>query len=238
MLLEFQRDFAAMIDAPAEGPVRVYRNTVLSGSIEALRANYPAIARLLGDEMFDGVAADFWAEYPPRIPVLALYGDHFPEWLRGQSWTGEFPYLADVARIDWNYIEALFSPDRQALDMSQLHGLSDWQALRLDLHPATRFDWLKTPAMSIWSAQREGFQGEHEFDWVAEGVLITRPDLEVHATRLEREAHHFLSDIRLGASIGDAALATAALYPETEMGSLFTTLVNLGAFASFDRSLS
>jgi hypothetical protein len=187
--------------------------------------------------MFDGVASDYWAECPPSSPVLALYGDCLPEWLGRQSWISEFPYLSDVARIDRNYIEALFSPDRQSLVMSQLHGMSDWRGLRLALHPATRFDWLKTPAMSIWSAQREEIQGELEFDWVGEGVLITRPDLEVLATRLDREAHHLLSGIRAGASVGDAALATASLYPETDMGSLFTSLVNLGAFASSDRSL-
>lgn len=237
MLLEFQRDFVATIDAPAHGPMRVYRNTVLSGSIEALRANYPTIARLLGEEMFDCVAADYWAECPPRSPVLAHYGERLSDWLRRQSWISEFPYLADVARIDWHYIEALFSSDAQALVMGELHGLSEWQVLKLALHPATRFDWLKTPAMSIWAAQREELQGELEFDWVAEGVLITRPHLEVHATRLDREAHHFLSCISLDASVGDAALATASLYPETDMGSLFTSLVNLGAFATFDRSL-
>lgn len=238
MLLEFQRDFVATIDAPVDGPMRVYRNTVLSGSIEALRANFPTIARLLGDEMFDSIAADYWAECPPSRPILALYGDHLPQWLKRQSWISDFPYLADVARIDWHYIEALFAPDEQALVMSQLHGLSEWQTLRLELHPATRFDWLKTPAMSIWSAQRDELQGELEVDWIAEGALITRPGLEVHATRVDREAHHFLSRIRLGESVGDAALATAALYPEADIGPLFTSLVNLGAFASSDRSFT
>ncbi len=238
MLLEFQRDFVATIDAPADGPMRVYRNTVLSGSIEALRANYPTIARLLGDEMFDRIAADHCAECPPRRPILALYGGGLPEWLKRQSWISEFPYLADVARIDWHYIEALFAPDVQALAASELHGRSDWQALRLPLHPAAHFDWLSTPAMSIWSAQREEAEGELEFDWVAEGVLITRPDLEVCATRLERAGHRFLAGIRLGETVGDAALATAALYPETDVGSLFIALVNLGAFASLNRSFS
>ena len=58
MLLEFQRDFAATIGVPAEGAMRVYRNTVLSGCIDALRANYPIVAKLLGDEMFETVGID------------------------------------------------------------------------------------------------------------------------------------------------------------------------------------
>ena len=66
MLLEFQRDFAAAIGLPAKGPMRVYRNTVLSACVDALRCNYPIVARLLGDEMFETVAAEHVAKYLPR----------------------------------------------------------------------------------------------------------------------------------------------------------------------------
>ena len=232
MLLEFQRDFVAAIEEPAEGPMRVYRNTVLSGCVDALRANYPAVARLLGDEMFDAIAARHGAECPPRRPVLALYGARFPEWLAEQSWLHEVPYLPHVARIERLYIESLFASDEDSLDMTHVSGRDDWQALRLRLHPATRFDWLTAPAMSIWLAQRDRAEGELEFEWKAEGVLLTRPGRDVQAARLSCAGHRFLFGIRLGESVGAAALATAGLYPDTDVGSLFTSLVNAGAFAA------
>jgi hypothetical protein len=238
LLLEFQRDFAAAVDAPAKGPMRVYRNTVLSGCIDALRANYPIVAQLLGDEMFDAIGADFANACPPRRPVLALYGERFPDWLELQQWTRDVPYVPDVARIERLYIEALFACDAEPLDMRSLNGSSDWQTLRLPLHPATRFAWLTTPAMSIWLGQRDGFEGDLEFDWQAEGALITRPGFDVQADPLDRAGHRFLFGIRLGESVGAAAIAAANLYPETDIASLFTSLVNAGVFAaSFRRSL-
>src|SRR5260221_713958 len=85
LLLEFQREFAAVIDRPTEGPLRVYRNTVLGGCVDALRANYPIVARLLGDEMFDAVAVDHTTRCPPRRPALALYGEGFSDLLPGQA---------------------------------------------------------------------------------------------------------------------------------------------------------
>jgi hypothetical protein len=232
LLLEFQRDFAAAIAEPATGAISVYRNTVLSGCVDALRANYPVVARLLGDEMFDAVAARHAAECPPRLPVLALYGARFPDWLAEQSWLHEIAYLPHVARIERLYIESLFASDEQPLDMRQINGRDDWQALRLRLHPATRFDWLTAPAMSIWLAQRDRAEGELEFEWTAEGALMTRPSLEVEPARLGRAGHRFLFGIRLGESVGAAAIATAGLYPDTEIGSLFTSLVISGAFAA------
>jgi len=43
LLLEFQQDFAAAIGEPAAGAMSVYRNTVLSGCVDALRANYQVV---------------------------------------------------------------------------------------------------------------------------------------------------------------------------------------------------
>jgi hypothetical protein len=232
LLLEFQRDFAAAIGAPAEGPMRVYRNTVLSGCVDALRANYPVVAQLLGEEMFEAVAAEHVSECPPRKPVLALYGARFPDWLEGQHWVRDLRYVPDVARIERLHIEALFAADVEPLQMAELSNRDGWQALQLPLHPATRFDWLTSPAMSIWLAHRDGAEGELEFDWHAEGVLFARPELEVQPVRLDRAGHRFLFGIRLGESVGAAAIATASLYPETDIGSQFTSLVNAGAFAA------
>jgi hypothetical protein len=238
LLLEFQRDFAAAIGATAEGPMRVYRNTVVGGCVDALRANYPIVARLLGNEMFDAIAAEHAMQCPSRRPVLALYGGRFPDWIEDQPWVEDLPYVADVARIERLQIEALFAADEQPLEIQQLRGHAEWRRLRLALHPATRFDWLTTPARSIWLSQREQVEGELEFDWTAEGILFTRPMLEVQSHCLDRAGYRFLFGILLGESVGAAVLATASLHPETDFGSLFTSLVTAGAFAaSSNRSL-
>ena len=232
MLLEFQRDFAAAIGAPAEGPMRVYRNTVLGGCVDALRANYPVVAALLGEEMFEAIAAEHAAQCPPRKPVLALYGARFPDWLEGQQWVRDLRYIPDVARIERLHIESLFAVDADPLEMPALAGRDDWQSLQLAIHPATRFDWLTSPAMSIWLAHREALEGELELNRFAEGVLFTRPSLDVRPIRLDRAGHRFLFSIRLGETIGAAAIATTNLYPETDIGSLFSSLVECGAFAA------
>jgi hypothetical protein len=232
LLLEFQRDFAAAIGAPADGPMRVYRNTVLSGCVDALRANYPVVAALLGEEMFEAVAALHATQCPPRRPVLALYGARFADWLEGQLWVRDLRYVPDVAQIERLHIESLFAADVEPLRMTELAGRDDWQALQLPLHPATRFDWLTSPAMSIWLAHREGVQGVLEFEWRAEGVLLTRPGMDVQPLRLDRAGHRFLFGIRLGESVGAAATATANVYPDTDIGALFTSLVNASVFAA------
>ena len=232
LLLEFQQDFAAAIGEPAAGAMSVYRNTVLSGCVDALRANYQVVEQILGSDMFEAVAVEFAAQCPPRRPVLALYGSRFPDWLEGQSWFRELPYLSQVARIERLHVESLFAADVIPADMSALKDVEDWRAISLPLHSAARFAWLTTPALSIWFAHRETPVGELDFEWQAEGVLVTRPHLIVQATRLCRAGHRFLTGIRLGESVGAAAIATASVYPDADIGSLFASLVNAGVFAA------
>ena len=57
------------------------------------RVGTEVVARLLGDEMFEAIAADHAADCPPRQPVLALYGTRFPDWLEEQGWIEAFAYL-------------------------------------------------------------------------------------------------------------------------------------------------
>lgn len=238
-LRAFQRKFAAAISAPAAGRLRVYRNTVLHGAVEALRANYPVVARLLGEEMFDSLAVDFASAHPPSSPILAIYGDGFAEWLEDQSWILEFPYLPDVARVERMHIESLFAADADPVHLGALAG-SDWDALKLELHPAARFDWLLTPAVTLWLAhQHDNVPHEAEFAPRAEGVLITRPHLSVWPLELEPAQHRLLLAIANGATVAAAALAAAEAHPGTDIGALFASLVNAGAFVAppFERGI-
>ena len=237
-LLEFQREFAAAIDRPAVGGIAVYRNTVLHGAVEALRANFPVVEQIVGTEMFEAVAVDYAAECPPQHPVLALYGATFPDWLDQQAWINGLPYVADVAGIERLRIESMFAVDADALSIEDIRGCKDWQSLNLSLHPAARFDWFASPAMKIWLAHQQPIDGTMDFDWQAEGALFTRPCFSVEPLLLDGACHSFLFGIRAGESVGTATSTTLHVYPDSDIRTLFATLINAGAFtASFHRSL-
>ena len=219
----------------------VYRNTAATALIDALRGSYPVTAEIVGDEGFDALALDFALAHPPMSPVLLDYGAGFARFLESQPWTSELPYLAGVAELERLATEAHLAANAPTLATTDLAriGMDGLMALRLPLHPAARFAWLRTPAMTIWLAHRApgGFD-ELAPEWRAEGGLITRPDDAVEACLIDAPAHRLLSGLRLGESVGQAARAVADIYPETDFPSLFAFLVNRGAFAkppSFER---
>lgn len=233
-LLEFQRGFAQSLDQPATGAMAVYRNTVLHGAVEALRANFPVVEQILGDDMFRSVAVDFASECPPRRPVLALYGARFAEWLEEQPWIGDLGYLPDVARVERLRVESLMAADVEPLAADAVRARKS-AGLALSLHPSVRFDWLSTPSMSIWLAHQHAIGSEIAPEWRAEGALFVRPSpFVVHAPRIGAAAHRMLFGFRIGERADAAIAAAQRLYPDEDCTSIFASLVNLGLFAGPD----
>ena len=226
-LAAFQRQFAATIDRPVGGAMAVYRNTVIHGAAEALAANYPVVAQIVGDEMFEGIAVEFATAHPPRTPVLALYGEQFAEWIEQQPWAVDLPYLADVSRVERLHVESLTAADDEPL------ASIDDKDLRLRLHPTVRFNWLQTPAMSIWLAHQQTIPAAIEPEWKHEGALFARPaPFVMHKIRIGRPAHRILFGVRLGETVGTSLAAASRLYPDADGNALFASLLNLGAFVA------
>lgn len=232
-LASFQRDFADALMAdhePKPGFRRlgfaVYRNTSARGAVEALRAGYPTVDMLVGEELFTQVALDYRRERPPVSPVLSDYGADFPSYLARQPWTCELPYLADVAKLDRLWLESFLSADQAPSPGA----VSQAEPGRIMLHPAARFAWLETPATTIWQAHRElDGLGEIEPQWQPEGALFTRRGQQVRAERIDRACHRLLQSCAISARVDDCVTAVAAAFPEADVPKLLGQCVASGA---------
>ncbi len=230
-LASFQRDFAhaLMTDGQAEPRFRsqafeVYRNTSARGVIEALRASYPTVEMLLGEEAFTQVALEFRRDQPPRGAVLSDYGREFAGFLRCQPWTCELPYIADVAWLDWLWLESFLAADLMATPLGPSN------ISRIALHPAARFAWLATPAMTIWLAHRDPWSmAEFEPDWIEEGALFTRVGTGVRAEPIDAAQYRLLTACTVPASVADAVAAVAAEFPTADVPELLRRVVASGA---------
>lgn len=230
-LAHFQRAFAAAIltDQQPEPSIRsqafsVYRNTSARGAVEALRATYTTINQLLGDDLFSQVALEYWHGEPPAGPVLSDYGSGFARFLARQPWTCELSYLADVARLDWLWLESFLSADADAEQRQVEYGS------RIRVHPATRVAWLSTPALTIWQAHRqpEGFD-ELEPEWREEGALFTRRGLQVVALPIDRACHYLLLVSSSSPRVDHCVATVAETYSQSNVPDLLQQCIAAGA---------
>ena len=91
--------------------LRVYRNGFLRACIEALRASYPSVERLVGEERFPALARPYVEAHPPRSACLVEYGDGFPRFVEDARDTHCLHYLASFAALDRAWTEVYFAED-------------------------------------------------------------------------------------------------------------------------------
>ncbi len=219
------------LDAVAARRFRVYRNNVHGALIDALGAAYPVTRRLVGDDFFAAMAREFFLGEASRARSLALYGAGFADFIEHFPPTAGLAYLADVARLERAWLEALHAPDLPALDAAALPG--DGNRLltaRFEAHPAVRLVGSPHPVVSIWRANREG-QAGGEIAALPESALVTRPGFEVATRALDPAVAGFADALLAGASVQDAYQATAGRAGDFDVGAAFSRLLEAGAFA-------
>lgn len=224
---------AALVAQPG---FAVYRNTVAKGRIDALQANFPSVARLVGDEWFRAAAAIFARTHPPRDPVLLRYGEAFPDFLAAFPPAAELPYLAPVATLDRWWTEAHCAADEAVLDPGAAAAAArgDLGECRLVPGASTRWGWFDDqPIATLWARNRyaEGAVDLSDIEWRGEGLLIVRPGPDVIAVPLDRGTCAFLDACAGGASLADAATRVLARVPQAELADVVGPLLEAGAFS-------
>lgn len=224
------------------GAIAVYRNTAIKGRIDALEANYPTVAQMVGPEWFRAAAREFVEGEPGDNPVLADYGVGFPDWLARFPPVEAMPYLGPMARLDRAWTEAHLSADAAVMAPNEAAGLGLALAgAPARLHPSVRLFWFDWTAPSLWLAHRDPGPDE-DLVWRpgGEGLLIHRPEHEVRIRRLSRPEWAFLNAARHGRAFASAALAaqSAAAAQSTnsdcDVAALFGGLIALGVFQSLN----
>jgi hypothetical protein len=243
--MSFQDAFAQALFAPdaatdpavrqlaAQPAFAVYRNTVMKACIDALEANFPAVARLVGSEWFRAAAALHVAASPPRDGRLLRYGEGFADFLQAFEPAAELPYLPGVARLDALWREAHAAEDAPLLDTAWLSRQAPERlaALVLPPHPAARWAWFDAqPIFSIWARNRGDGGNEEELVWRGEGALLTRPADAVTWRPISRAACAFLDACTKGLPLVDAAEQALALDADCELAALLEALLRAGAF--------
>ena len=223
-------DVAALVTQPA---FAVYRNTVMKGCIDALQANYPAVARLVGEEWFRAAAAIHVREALPADPVLLRYGANFSGFLTRFEPAAGLPYLPGVATLDRYWTEAHSAATADPLDPSAVAGLAPEELANavLQVYPAARWAWFpEGPIYTIWSRNRIDESFDADIEWRSEGALLVRPRDAVEWVALDAAGCAFLDACAALHTLGEAAQAALQAQGDADIAQLLATLLKAGAF--------
>lgn len=220
----------------------VYRNTIVSGAVDALAATFSTVAMMTGSDWFRAAAREFVREHPPVEPVLINYGEAFPRWIAAFGPAGDAPYLGDIARLDWLWWQAWSAGDAGRLDGAELGTLGPdaLGEVTLGLHPSVRIEAFKTGAPSLWLAHQAPARGEaHVLSDQAERMLFVRTGAQVDARVIEAGPFAFLAALAARCSLLEAGEAAVTADPECALQQVLVTGLALGLFthiASIERT--
>jgi hypothetical protein len=228
---------AALADPHAASPVAdtrgfaVHRNNRAFGLIEAMRAQFPAVARLMGRNVFADVALAFIRQHPPRSPVMARIGPQFAEFIEDAGIAQAYRFLPDVARLEYAMAIAQHAADDPVLGIEALqriepHRLPD---VCFSLHAAAFVVQSSFPVVTICGENRSEAEPAGNIDWRAEGALVTRPAFDVQVVILPPGGATFVQALARGASLGDAAASALVAQPEFDLALNLSGIFTAGA---------
>jgi hypothetical protein len=147
---------------PALPPLHPYQGHLRVLAADVLAQAYPTLKALLGAETWPAVAQTFWQQHPPTQGNLHLWGQPFAHWVSQQTAWQAWPYLSDMARLDWAMHESGLAPTVEFAPDTLKH-LADTDAQNLVLHlmPSLRVirsDW---PVMTLYLAHQPNHTNLH-----------------------------------------------------------------------------
>ncbi len=204
---------------PAEVRLAIYSNAYASRLIESLKANYPAIAKLLGERDFQELATEYVAAHDSRFFSIRYYGHALAHFLCSDARYRPVPFLADLARWEWTMNDVFDSADAEPLEVKALAHKSpgDWASMRFTFHPSVRTLALHWNAPQVWKALVNG--GERPRATLARDAttwLLWRCDLRELLRPLSKAEEHALVAARAGEPFGEVCAALCEHVREDE----------------------
>ncbi len=208
----------------------VYRNNVHASLIDALQAAFPVTCQLTGEEFFRAMARDCLRQHLPGGAALHDYGSQLPDFIRGFLPAADLPWLGDVAALEHAWWQAYGAADAPAVAADALAQIDIEQllALRARLHPAVRLLDSMHPVHTIWSGHQLHGEPKAPEKWLAECVLITRPEAAVRTHALSPGEHRFITALGAGATFETAAQAALDITPGFDLGNTLLLAIEAG----------
>ncbi len=202
--------------------LEIYNRQYWFRVLSALAEDFPALSAVIGSRAFDALSVAYLTAHPSRSFSLRNLGSKLPAWLAANpKYAGRRHRLAaDVARIEWAFVEAFDNAENTPLTPDQIATLDGDS--RLSLQPHLRLIALEYPADDLVlglhkrdrkQASEAGVSHDSPDEAPVElARLRRRPtwlaahrvDNAVYYLRLRQEEFCTLSALREGKPLGEA----------------------------------
>jgi hypothetical protein len=183
---------------------------------DALRADFPGVARLLGDEGFLKLVEAYAQSHPSASSDIGQFGRHLPDFLRMHP--GPRGDEADLACLEWALAQAVTAQDVEPLTQRDLGQLGE-KAIeaRLVFVPALTSLHLAHDVLGLWKSLEAGEEEPPEVKAKPVDVAVWRQGFVVQHRAMTKQEVDALERARAGLTLAEVCEAFSELQDaETE----------------------
>ena len=215
----------------------IYYNNTLLGLTDILTATYPVLQKIVGENFFRAVSRFYIETNSQTTGNSHAYGGELASFLRSYEPAVSWPYLPDIAAIEWAYFQASIANDAPALDFSELTDLiSEHPGFIVLLHPGVHYIELNFNALEIWQEHQRDEIETIKLQESPQTVLIWRDQKdEIFIQKISEPLKKLLQCCREGIGFGKAMFQSSdGLQDLTLFQQEFARVVSSGVFVYVD----
>jgi hypothetical protein len=129
----------------------IYANMYFYRILDAIKEDFPAIVKLVGDVEFHNLITRYLIKHPPTHFSLRNAGQHLSRFLEKYPLRAKFPYLSDLAKLEWSLVNSFDAKNAEILSTADCAKLKphQWAHLRLKLVPSFQLEELNYPVDTL-----------------------------------------------------------------------------------------
>jgi len=216
----------------------IYYNNTLLGLTDILTATYPVLQKIIGEKFFRTIARFYIATNFQITGNCHTYGGKLASFLRSYEPAALWPYLPDIAAIEWAYFQASIADDAPALDFSGLTDLiSEHPDFIVSLHPGVHYIELNFNALEIWQEHQKNEIETIKLQEFPQTVLIWRDQKDdIFLQKISEPLKKLLRCCREGTDFGKAmSQSSNELQDLIAFQQEFARVVSSGIFVYKDK---
>lgn len=214
----------------------LYRGNLSATWDKTMSAAFPVLRELVGAEFFSALSRAYGTAHPSSDPDLNRFGAHFAPFLDTFEHVAQYPYLPDMARLEWALHRAHYAPDAHAMSAAELamHGPEQLESARLELHPACFLLASQWAVVALWQAH-QAEAGPFPADMHAPSFgVVARPRWKSQVAPLSRAGHAALCALAAGDTFGAALDAAFEIDGQFDVAASLRRWIDLALLVALD----
>ena len=232
-----------------------YRGSVRGGLLQALQDIYPVMNKLLGEQAFEGLSRQYISKNPSRSSNIAEYSANlsdvnanlsdvnisFADFIESFTPLENYPYMADIARLEWSWHEVFNEADDTSLNLEALGLMSPEQHLKLKFRLPYASQLLRSPwpIHKIWTSNQNSNQddGKDETVELIRGdycLLIWRHGYEMKIDLISESEWGFLQQLEQTDCFSHAIEQFLQSHPNENISELFSSAISQSWIVDFN----